>query len=223
MADVCSRCVNSNGMSDITNPLFKSVFIILLGALAGCATTPPRQQDNLCAVFDQHPDWYEYAKASERRWGVPAQILMAFVRHESSYRHDARPAYEWFLFIPLGRPSSAQGYAQVQDPAWREYKRETGGLFRSRSDMEDALDFVGWYNNKSNKVLGISKSDAKQLYLAYHEGQGGYKRGTWRNKPGLMGIADRVNSTARRYGEQLHQCEERFRCQRWYQVWPLCR
>jgi hypothetical protein len=223
MAGICLRCVNSNGMNDITNPPFKSVFIILLVALAGCATTPPRQQDNLCAVFDQYPDWYEYARASERKWGVPAPILMAFVRHESSYRHDARPAYEWFLFIPLGRASSAQGYAQVQDPVWREYKRETGGLFRSRSDMEDALDFVGWYNNKSNRVLGISKSDAKQLYLAYHEGQGGYRRGTWRNKPGLMGIADRVESTAGRYSEQLHQCEERFRCRRWYQVWPLCR
>jgi hypothetical protein len=148
---------------------------------------------------------------------------MAFVRHESGYRHDARPAYEWFLFIPLGRPSSAQGYAQIQDPVWREYKRETGGLFRSRSDMEDALDFIGWYNDKSNKVLGISKSDARQLYLAYHEGHGGYKRGSWRNKPGLTGIADRVDSTARRYGEQLYQCEGRFRCQRWYQVWPLCR
>ena len=47
---------------------------------AGCATTPPRQQDNLCAVFDQHPDWYDAAKASQDRWGTPPQILMAFIK-----------------------------------------------------------------------------------------------------------------------------------------------
>ncbi len=205
------------------NHRFKGIFATLLCALTGCITVPPKQQDNLCAVFEQNPDWYEYAKSSEKKWGVPAHILMAFVKHESSYRHDAKPAYEWLLFIPLGRPSSAEGYAQIQDPVWREYKNETGGLFKSRSNMEDALDFIGWYNNKSNKLLGISKWNPKQLYLAYHEGQGGYKRGTYRNKPGLLGIAGRVDFTARQYGAQLRQCEEQFKCQSWYQVWPFCR
>ena len=42
-----------------------------------------------------------------------------------------------------GRPSSAKGYAQAQDPVWNEYQAERGRLFRSRSDMEDALDFIG--------------------------------------------------------------------------------
>jgi len=209
-------------MNSVTNRLFKLVFVLLLCALAGCATTPPKQQGNLCAVFRQYPYWYDYAKASEQKWGVPIHIQMAFVRHESSYREDAKPAYEWFLFIPLGRPSSAKGYAQIQDPAWRDYKNETGGLLKSRSDMEDALDFIGWYNNKSHKMLGISKWDAKRLYLAYHEGQGGYKRGTYRNKPGLNRIANRVDSSARQYSAQLRRCEDQFKCRSWYQVWPLC-
>ncbi|MEX2353290.1 MAG: hypothetical protein WD709_03810, partial [Gammaproteobacteria bacterium] len=187
-----------------------------------CASAPPRQQQNLCAVFDQYPDWYDYARASEKKWGVPAHILMAFVRHESSYRHNARPEFEWFLFIPLGRPSSARGYAQVQDPAWQDYTRETGGLFKSRSDMEDALDFIGWYNNKSNRLLGISKWDPKNLYLAYHEGHTGYRRGTYRGKSWLIDVSERVDWTAREYGAQLRQCDERFRCRRWYQVGPLC-
>jgi hypothetical protein len=147
---------------------------------------------------------------------------MAFVRHESSYRHNAKPAREWFLFIPLGRPSSAKGDAQVQDPAWQDYRKETGGLLKRRSNMEDALDFIGWYNNKSNKLLGISKWDSKQLYLAYHEGHGGYRRGSYLNKPKLMGIAARVDHTAREYGAQLRACEDQFKCRRWYQVSPLC-
>ena len=137
----------------------------LMLLVAGCASTPPRQQGDLCAVFGQHPDWYDYARSSESRWGTPVPVLMAFVRHESSYRSDARPPREWLWFIPLGRPSSAQGYAQAQDPAWGEYTEERGSLFRSRSDMEDALDFIGWYNYKTHRQLGIRRDDAYRLYL----------------------------------------------------------
>ena len=148
---------------------------------------------------------------------------MAFVRHESSYRSHAKPPYKWFLFLPLGRPSSAKGYAQAQDPVWSDYQAERGRLFRSRSDMKDALDFVGWYNHKTWQALGIPRTDAYRLYLAYHEGRGGYRRGTWKHKPGLLKTARRVAETARRYQQQLAQCEARYRCDAWYQVWPFCR
>lgn len=190
--------------------------------LAACASSPPTQQGNLCAVFDQHPEWYDYSKASEDRWGTPPHILLAFVKQESAYKHNAKPPRDWFLFIPLGRKSSAKGYAQIQDPAWSDYTSETGGLFKSRSDMEDALDFIGWYNDKSNKRLGISKWDPKNLYLAYHEGHTGYRRGTYRKKPKVVQTANRVDRQAREYGAQLQQCEKRFKCRKWYQLSVFC-
>lgn len=198
-----------------------SLFLVIL-FLAGCASQPPRRQQDLCAVFEQHPEWYDYARESEKTWGTPAHILMAFVRHESSYRHNAKPPFHWFLFIPLGRDSSAEGYAQIQDPAWKDYMKERGGWFKSRSDMEDALDFIGWYNNKSHKQLGISKWDPKRLYLAYHEGISGYRRGTYRHKPGVLHAAERVDRTAREYGAQLRRCDDEFRCRKWYQIGPFC-
>ena len=147
---------------------------------------------------------------------------MAFVRQESAFRENAKPPFEWFLFIPLGRPSSAKGYAQAQNPVWTEYKEERGGLFKSRGDMEDALDFIGWYNHKSHKQLGLSKWNARELYLAYHEGRGGYKRRTYRKKPSLLRVADKVARTASSYGTQLQACEGRFRCRKFYQFWPFC-
>ena len=104
-----------------------------------------------------------------------------------------------------------------------EYQAERGSLFRSRSDMEDALDFIGWYNHKTWRQLGISRNDAEKLYLAYHEGRGGYRRGTWKKKPKLQRIARNVAATAGQYRSQLAQCQSRFRCDAWYQVWPLCR
>jgi hypothetical protein len=196
--------------------------VLLAGLLAGCAASPPRDPGDLCAVFDQYPEWYDASKASQERWGTPPHILMAMVKQESAFRHDAKPPRDWFLFIPLGRKSSAEGYAQAKDGTWEDYERETGGLFKSRSDMEDALDFIGWYNTKSNRRLGISKWDPKNLYLAYHEGHGGYARGSYRGKPQLMRVAGKVDWQAREYGAQLRQCEDRFKCRSWYQVWPLC-
>ena len=189
---------------------------------AGCASAPPTRQADLCSVFDQYPDWYDYARSSARKWGTPVHVQMAFVRHESSYRSDARPPRKWLWFIPWGRVSSAKGYAQAQDPVWSEYQAERGRLFRSRSDMEDALDFIGWYNHKTWRQLGISRSDAYRLYLAYHEGRGGYSRGSWKKKPGVRRTAERVSRTARSYKSQLARCEQRFRCDSWYQFWPFC-
>ncbi len=54
---------------------------------------------------------------------------MSFVKHESAFVDDAKPPRNWFLFIPLPRGSSAEGYAQAQDEAWDEYQDENGVLF----------------------------------------------------------------------------------------------
>ena len=196
--------------------------VLLAAALAGCSVAPPRHTANLCRIFDEYPEWYDYAKASEDKWGTPVHIQMAFVKQESSFVDDAKPPFEWFLFIPLGRASSAEGYAQIQDPAWEDYTEANGGWFRSRTDMEDALDFIGWYNHISRNRLGISLWDPKNLYLAYHEGHGGYSRGSYRGKSKLLGVANKVDYTAREYGAQLRSCEERFRCRKWYQFGPFC-
>ena len=199
------------------------VALLLALLAAGCAPSVPDRQQNICAIFQQHPDWYDYAKDAEDEWGVPAPILMAFVHQESSFRSDARPPRKYVLWIiPWGRVSSAKGYAQAQDPAWSDYTDERGSFFRSRSDMEDALDFIGWYNHGTSQQLGIARTDARNLYLAYHEGRGGYRSGKWKGKPKLQQIADRVAQTAQRYDAQLEDCESDFRCDSWWQVWPFC-
>jgi len=191
--------------------------------LAGCAANPPQDTGNLCSIFREHPDWYDHAMAAEKRWGTPAHVLVAFVHHESSFRHNARPPRDWFLFIPLPRQSSAYGYAQAKDAAWSEYEAERGGLFTSRRDMKDALDFIGWYNSKSHERLGISYWDPRHLYLAYHEGHAGYRSGRWEKKPDLLRLAGRVDHRAREYGWQLRQCEDEFKCDDLLEFWPFCR
>ena len=190
---------------------------------SGCATRPPERTDNLCEIFDHQPSWYDYARDSEERWGTPIAIQMAIINQESTFRARARPPRKRLLgFIPWRRPSSAYGYAQAQDPVWGEYLEAEGGLLSRRTHMKHALDFVGWYNHNTYRRLNIAKTDARNLYYAYHEGHTGYRRGSHHNKPGVQRAARRVSDHASRYQVQLEGCERRFRCRRFWQFGPFC-
>lgn len=188
------------------------------------APDPPLRQDNVCEIFREHPVWYDYAKASQEKWGTPIATQMAFVYYESSFRSHARPPRtRLWGFIPWTRPTTAYGYAQALDPAWGEYLEDTGdGLFVVRTHMEHALDFVGWYNYLTNRKLGVSFYSPQKLYLAYHEGRTGYARRSYDAKPEVVDLASRVQTRAFRYDHQLNTCEQEFQCWRWYQFWPFC-
>jgi len=182
--------------------------VLPLLLLGGCATTPPADINNLCAIFKEKDDWYKSAKASQKRWGTPIHVQMAILRQESAFRDDAQPARTRLLgVIPWTRPSSAYGYPQAKDDTWAWYIRKTGNRGADRDDFGDAVDFVGWYTNVSHKKLGISKWDAKHQYLAYHEGHGGYAARSYNKKPWLLKVADKVNRNSRNYARQLKSCE----------------
>jgi hypothetical protein len=132
--------------------------------------------------------------------------MMAIINQESAFQAKVRPDRPKFLFIPLPRRSSAYGYAQAQDAAWSDYRKDTGSWSHDRDDFGDAINFVGWYTNKTNKRLGISKWDAYSQYLAYHEGWGGYARKSYNKKPQLLTVANKVQRQAGTYGAQLKKC-----------------
>ena len=186
------------------------VLLFALSLLAGCSTTPPKTVDNACTIFDEKEDWYEAARAAEKKWGTPVQIQLAIMRQESSFRHDAKPPRDTVIGIPMWwRVSSAYGYAQAKDETWDWYEDKTGNRFADRDDFEDATDFIGWYTDVSHRTLGISKWDTYNQYLAYHEGHGGWKRKTYNRKPWLKQVARKVERNASTYGSQLQQCRER--------------
>ena len=185
------------------SPLILS-FVALM--LSSCSTYQPTKIDDICKIFWGETDWYEDARAAHNRWGTPITVMMAIMKQESSFRADVRPDRPRFLFIPLPRRSSAYGYAQAQDPAWNDYKKATGNRGHDRDDFRDAINFIGWYTNKSHRRLGISKSDPFRQYLAYHEGWGGYSRGRFNKKPQLLNIAAKVKGQTEIYNAQLVRC-----------------
>lgn len=182
--------------------------MVSIAVLGGCATAPPKDQSDLCEIFREKPGWYDDAVDMQDEWGTPIQISMAFVKQESSFRHDAKPPKDYLLgFIPWGRVSSAYGYAQAQDPAWEDFQKATGHG-GSRTDFADSLMFIGWYTSETQRQLGVSKWDAYNQYLAYHEGRGGYKRKSYQAKPSLIRVARKVEQQAKDYGWQLKQCRQ---------------
>lgn len=188
-------------------------------AISGCVSSPPEQIDDVCAIFEEKSGWYRDAKRSEKRWGVPVPVMMAMTHQESSYAARARPPRQKLLWvIPWTRPSSAYGYAQATDEAWRDYTRSTGRGGADRNDFADAIDFVGWYNARSADMLGLRKNDAYSLYLAYHDGPTGFRRGTWKRKGWLIEVAQKVNRRAAAYGTQLARCEDDLKGPWW---WPF--
>ncbi len=144
----------------------------------------------------------------QKAWGTPINVAMAFVNQESAFRHNARPPKDYLLwFIPWGYVSSAYGYAQAQDPAWNEFQAKTG-YGGARTNFDDSLMFIGWYTNRTRQELGISLWDPYNQYLAYHEGRGGYRRGSYKHKPGVMRVARKVEHQAKEYGWQLKKCRQ---------------
>lgn len=177
--------------------------------LTGCATSPPQNPDNLCEIFKEHRSWYVAAIDTKEKWGVPVHVPLAMMYQESSFKHNAAPPMEYFLgFIPIGRASDAYGYAQAKTMTWDDYVKETGNSWSSRSDFDDAMDFMGWFITKTHKINGVSKWDARNQYLNYHEGWGGYRRGTYQSKAWLVKVAAKVDERSKRYAAQYKSCQK---------------
>ena len=188
--------------------------------LAACASGPPESPGNIFEIFRENPGWYADSVDEARRWDGPLDVPMDIMSQESGFRARARPPMRYFLgFIPYGRGSDAYGYPQALDSTWSAYRREAGGLLSQRDDFTDAIDFIQWYMHQTWRVNGVEKSDAFGQYLNYHEGQGGYRRGSWRNKGWLIQVARRVERRADTYGTQLAACQPELEKSRGWRLW----
>ena len=188
----------------------RSLAFLLAGLtlLVSCTAAQPRNTANVCSMFEDRRSWYKAAKASSERWGIPIAVNMAFIYQESTFRARAKPERSRILWIlPGPRPSSAYGYAQALDSTWEEYENRSGNSRASRANFHDAVDFVAWYNANSRRLSSIAPSDARSLYLAYHEGNGGYQRGTYREKRWLLDAAANVQANSERFASQLSSCQ----------------
>ncbi len=193
--------------------LLRAMVLLLFVAACGSGNfSPPRNLDSACSIIKQRPKYLKAMQSTQRRWGVPVHVQMAVIYQESKFIGNARTPVQYVLgVIPMGRQSSAYGYAQALDLTWQEYKRSRGGAGSKRDDIKDATDFMGWYMDQTQTDVGIPVTDARNQYLAYHEGRTGYLRGSYKNKAWLIRIADEVDARSELYAQQLAGCMRRRR------------
>ena len=180
-----------------------SLFVILF-FISGCSSVPSNTSSG-CSIFDERYLWYKHAKKSEKKWGTPIYLQLAIIKMESDFDWLAKPPRQkLFKVIPYKRPSSSFGYSQAIKGTWEQYKKETGNKLAIRSRFKDSVDFIGWYTNKSEAILKISKKDAFKQYVAYHEGWGNYKY--YEKNKKVINLAKRVKKQSDIYKNQLLKC-----------------
>ena len=182
-----------------------SIILISFILISGCSSVP-KNTSNSCSIFNERYLWYKHAKKAEKKWGTPVYLQLAIIKMESSFNRFAKPPRQkLFKVVPYKRPSSSFGYSQAIKGTWKQYKDETGNKFATRSRFKDSVDFIGWYTNKTEKILKVSKNDAFKQYIAYHEGWGNYKNYKKNNK--VINLAKRVEKQSNIYKQQLSECK----------------
>ena len=185
----------------------KLLFFILFFLISACSSIPKNTADG-CSIFSERYLWYKHAKKTERKWGTPIYIQLAIIKMESDFDWLAKPERKKiFKVIPFKRPSSSFGYSQAVKGTFKQYKNETGSKLARRTRFKDSVDFIGWYINKTEKLLKIPKSDAYRQYIAYHEGWGNYKN--YKKNKKVIIFAKEVKNQANQYRKQLYKCEKR--------------
>ena len=184
----------------------KLIFVFLFFFIFSCSSIPKNTADG-CSIFSERYLWYKHAKKAEQKWGTPIYLQLAFIKMESDFDWLARPErLKIFKVIPYKRPSSSFGYSQAVKGTWKQYKEETNNKLATRTRFKDSVDFIGWYTNKTEKLLKISKKDAFRQYIAYHEGWGNYKK--YKEKPKVILLAKKVQQQSDKYKSQLNKCSK---------------
>ena len=188
------------------NFLIKKCLIFFIIFFLSACSSIPKNASNSCSIFEEKYLWYKHAKKTEKKWGTPVYLQLAIIKMESSFDRFAKPPRQkLFKVVPYKRPSSSFGYSQAVKGTWKQYKEETGNKFATRSRFKDSVDFVGWYTNKTEKILKVSKQDAFKQYIAYHEGWGNYKN--YKNNKKVINLAKRVEKQSNIYKQQLLECK----------------
>ena len=185
--------------------LRNKLFILFFFLVTSCSSSPTNTA-NSCSIFNERYLWYKHTKKVEQKWGTPIYIQLAIIKMESDFDWLAKPSRQKiFKVIPYKRPSSSFGYSQAVKGTWKQYKKETGNNLATRARFKDSVDFIGWYTNKTESILKISKKDAFKQYLAYHEGWGNFKNYKQNNK--VIELAKKVEKQSNLYKKQLLKCK----------------
>ena len=107
--------------------------ILILFFLISACSSIPKNTSNSCSIFSEKYFWYKHVKKTEKKWGTPVHLQLAFIKMESDFDWLAKPQrLKLFKVIPYKRPSSSFGYSQAVKGTWEQYKKENNIFFRAQ-------------------------------------------------------------------------------------------
>ena len=82
----------------------KLLFILLFFLISACSSIPKNTADG-CSIFSERYFWYKHVKKTEKKWGTPVHLQLAFIKMESDFDWLAKPPrHKLFKVIPYKRP-----------------------------------------------------------------------------------------------------------------------
>ena len=82
------------------------ILFFCFAILSSCVASPPKKTTNICEIFSEKRSWYKAAIKTEKKWGSPAYVTLAFIKQESDFQQGAKPERTKLLgFIPWKRKS----------------------------------------------------------------------------------------------------------------------
>ena len=102
--------------------------LLFLAALAGCTTSPPRDTDNICAIFFEKDDWYQDAARARDKWDSGIPVMMAIIHQESRFKADAKPPPDDSRHHSLDRAPPAPTATARQRPRPGTVRAATRGV-----------------------------------------------------------------------------------------------
>ncbi len=125
----------------------------------------------------------------------PNDICSIFLEKRSWYKAAIKSSKRWKIPLEVNMAFILQESSYIQG---------------AKPERTKLLGFIPW-KRKSSAYGYAQAHNARLLYLAYHEGQGGYKKGSYRNKPWLTDVATTVQNNANRYKSQFNSCKNKLR------------
>ena len=184
------------------------IYLIIFLFIASCSSVP-KHPSNACKIFSERYLWYKHSKKSSETYGVPINIILAFVNKESGFNRWAKPKRtKLFKIVPYKRPSSSFGYSQAVKKTWELYKTETNNPLALRTRFKDSAMFIGWYISKTNKINKVPLNDSYRQYLNYYLGWGSYAKKTYKIDKKSIIYAKSVEKKSKIYKNQLRDCQK---------------
>ena len=166
-------------------------------------TSPP--PDTLaCEIFRDRGDWYEAARRTETRWGMPAAHQLALFAEDWSLSKENLPS-KWRRFLLSDRPDPGlpAGYFET---TWRQYIADTGNKGASTDRFADVSDFMGWYFAGTATRTGLSPYDSRGQYIVWRYGPDAFLQGQWQSNIWQSQQANAFANRASVFSQDLIDC-----------------